>query len=54
MEPEDIANAVGWLVSDAARYVTVDAGYLNQDAKGPHLIPEAVSRLRNGRGPGCV
>lgn len=34
-EPEDIANAVAWLVSDAARYVTgvtlpVDAGYTNK------------------------
>jgi NAD(P)-dependent dehydrogenase (short-subunit alcohol dehydrogenase family) len=33
MQPEDIANAVAWLVSDAARFVTgvalpVDAGYL--------------------------
>lgn len=35
MAPEDIADAVAWLVSDAARYVTgvtlpVDAGYLNK------------------------
>ena len=35
VEAEDIANAVAWLVSDAARYVTgvtlpVDAGSVNK------------------------
>ena len=35
LEPEDIADAVSWLVSDAARYITgvtlpVDAGYANK------------------------
>ena len=35
LESQDIANAVSWLVSDAARYVTgvalpVDAGFVNK------------------------
>jgi NAD(P)-dependent dehydrogenase (short-subunit alcohol dehydrogenase family) len=35
VEPEDIANAVAWLASDEARYITgtvvpVDAGSLNR------------------------
>ncbi|MGH3493255.1 MAG: mycofactocin-coupled SDR family oxidoreductase [Sciscionella sp.] len=35
IEPIDVSNAIAWLVSDAARYVTgitlpVDAGYVNQ------------------------
>jgi NAD(P)-dependent dehydrogenase (short-subunit alcohol dehydrogenase family) len=35
IEPADVSNAIAWLVSDAARYVTgttlpVDAGYLNK------------------------
>lgn len=35
VQAEDIANAVAWLVSDSARYVTgitlpVDAGFINK------------------------
>jgi NAD(P)-dependent dehydrogenase (short-subunit alcohol dehydrogenase family) len=35
LQPEDVANAACWLVSDAARYITgvtlpVDAGYVNK------------------------
>jgi NAD(P)-dependent dehydrogenase (short-subunit alcohol dehydrogenase family) len=35
VEPEDISNAIAWLVSDDARYVTgvtlpVDAGFTNK------------------------
>jgi NAD(P)-dependent dehydrogenase (short-subunit alcohol dehydrogenase family) len=35
VEPEDVAAAVAWLVSDDARYITgvqlpVDAGFLNK------------------------
>jgi len=35
LQPEDVADAVFWLVSDAARYVTgvalpVDAGFVNK------------------------
>jgi NAD(P)-dependent dehydrogenase (short-subunit alcohol dehydrogenase family) len=35
IEPQDIANAVAWLVSDAAKHITgvtlpVDAGYVNK------------------------
>jgi SDR family mycofactocin-dependent oxidoreductase len=46
VEPVDISNAVLWLASDEARYVTgvtlpVDAGFLQKTGGTPLVLPEA-------------